>query len=86
MADVFSKRKRSAVMAAIRSRGNKATELRLVAVFRAQGITGWRRQRQLRMKVEGLKSKVTGRRAGSGQDARAYREAKSLENADLVMG
>jgi DNA mismatch endonuclease (patch repair protein) len=71
MADVFSKRKRSAVMAAIRSRGNKATELRLVAVFRAQGITGWRRQRQLRMKVEGLKSKVTGRRAGSGQDARA---------------
>ena len=47
MADVFSKRKRSAVMAAIRSRGNKATELRLAAVFRAQGITGWRRHRSL---------------------------------------
>lgn len=43
MPDVFSKRKRSAVMAAIRSRGNKATELRLITIFRAHGITGWRR-------------------------------------------
>ena len=41
--DVFTKAKRSAVMAAIRSRGNKATELRMVALFRAHGITGWRR-------------------------------------------
>ena len=47
MPDIFSKRKRSAVMAAIRSRGNKATELRLIAIFRAQGITGWRRHRPL---------------------------------------
>ena len=30
-------------MAATRSRGNKATELRLIAIFRAHGITGWRR-------------------------------------------
>ncbi len=30
-------------MAAIRSRGNKDTELRLVAILRAAGITGWRR-------------------------------------------
>jgi G:T-mismatch repair DNA endonuclease (very short patch repair protein) len=29
MADIFTKRKRSAVMSAIRSRGNAATELRL---------------------------------------------------------
>lgn len=29
MADIFTKRKRSAVMLAIRSRGNAATELRL---------------------------------------------------------
>ena len=30
-------------MALIRSRGNKATELRMIALFRAHGITGWRR-------------------------------------------
>ena len=29
--------------ARIRSHGNKATELRLIALFRAHGITGWRR-------------------------------------------
>lgn len=43
MADVFTKKKRSQVMAAIRSRGNKDTELRLAAILRAAGITGWRR-------------------------------------------
>jgi len=34
-------------MAAIRSRGNKATELQLVAILRASGITGWRRHQAL---------------------------------------
>lgn len=43
MADVFSKRKRSQVMAAIRSKGNKDTELKLAAILRAHGIKGWRR-------------------------------------------
>lgn len=43
MPDVFTKRKRSAVMALIRSRGNRDTELRLIALMRANGITGWRR-------------------------------------------
>ena len=43
MADVFTKAKRSAVMSLIRSRGNRATELRLVALMREYGITGWRR-------------------------------------------
>ena len=33
MADIFTKAKRSAVMAAIRSRGNKATELRMIALI-----------------------------------------------------
>ncbi|MEO7415158.1 MAG: very short patch repair endonuclease [Opitutaceae bacterium] len=47
MSDVFSNRKRSAVMALIRSRGNKATELRLIAIFRANRITGWRRGSKL---------------------------------------
>ena len=43
MADIFSKRKRSAVMAAVRSHGNRGTELRLIAIFRSHKITGWRR-------------------------------------------
>ena len=51
MSDIFSKRKRSAVMAAIRSRGNAATELRLIALMRAHGITGWRRGASLRRKA-----------------------------------
>lgn len=34
-------------MAAIRSTGNKATELRLIQVFRAHRITGWRRGSKL---------------------------------------
>jgi DNA mismatch endonuclease (patch repair protein) len=45
MADVFTKRKRSEVMAKIRGKGNRATELALVSVFREHGITGWRRHR-----------------------------------------
>ena len=47
MADVFSKAKRSVVMAAIRSSGNKTTELRLAAIFRAHHVTGWRRNQKL---------------------------------------
>jgi len=43
MADVFTREKRSAVMSLIRSRGNSATELRLIALMREHGITGWRR-------------------------------------------
>src|SRR5688572_7864798 len=43
MADVFTPAKRSAVMSLIRSRGNFATELRLIALMREHGITGWRR-------------------------------------------
>jgi DNA mismatch endonuclease (patch repair protein) len=45
--DVFTKKKRSQVMAAIRSRGNKATELKLVSILRAAGITGWRRHQPI---------------------------------------
>lgn len=45
--DVFSKKKRSEIMSLIRSRGNKATELRLIEIFREYGITGWRRNQTL---------------------------------------
>ena len=47
MVDVFTKKKRSQVMASIRSRGNKATELKLAAILRTAGITGWLRHRPL---------------------------------------
>lgn len=43
MADIFTKQKRSEVMARIRSRGNCATELRLASLMRRAGIRGWRR-------------------------------------------
>ena len=45
MTDVFTKAKRSEVMSRVRSRGNRSTELRLMAIFRAHGISGWRRNR-----------------------------------------
>src|SRR5437588_375150 len=41
MPDVFTKAKRSELMSRVRGRGNKATELAMVAVLRRQGITGW---------------------------------------------
>jgi DNA mismatch endonuclease (patch repair protein) len=43
VADIYTKAKRSEVMSRIRGRGNKGTEVALVKVFRANGITGWRR-------------------------------------------
>ncbi|MBP7827577.1 MAG: very short patch repair endonuclease [Verrucomicrobia bacterium] len=76
MADVFSKAKRSEVMARIRSRGNKDTELALAKLLRAHRITGWRRQKVLTVgsrkrelaHSQGGRLKVVGRgsaRAGS---------------------
>jgi len=47
MADIWSKRKRSEVMATIRSRGNKATELAVVRLLRQHRITGWRRHQKV---------------------------------------
>lgn len=47
MADVFTKRKRSLVMAAIRSKSNKATEIKLLTIFKINRITGWRRNQSL---------------------------------------
>lgn len=43
MPDIFTKKKRSKIMSAIRSRRNRSTELKLIRIFRAHGITGWRR-------------------------------------------
>lgn len=43
MADIFTVEKRSLVMAAIRGRGNRTTEVRLASLLRRHRITGWRR-------------------------------------------
>ena len=43
MADIFTSRKRSEIMARVRSRRNRSTELALASAFRSAGITGWRR-------------------------------------------
>jgi DNA mismatch endonuclease (patch repair protein) len=45
--DVFSRRQRSRIMSRIRSRGNAATELRLIQIFRTHKIIGWRRNQKL---------------------------------------
>jgi len=47
MADIWSKQKRSDVMSRIRSQGNKETELRLIEIFKDEGIKGWRRKHKL---------------------------------------
>ncbi len=44
VADTLTKALRSARMSLIRSKGNKATEVRLARILRQAGITGWRRQ------------------------------------------
>lgn len=48
MADMFTKARRSEMMSLIRSFGNKSTEVRLVSLFRKQGIVGWRRHKVLK--------------------------------------
>ncbi len=58
MSDVFTKAKRSEVMSRIRGRGNKETEIALMKIFRAHGITGWRRQHSLRFTVHGSRFRV----------------------------
>ena len=56
MPDVFTPAKRSEVMSRIRSTGNAATELRLVALLRAEKITGWRRHLALALPHSRLRS------------------------------
>jgi len=43
VADVFAAEKRSEIMRQVKSKKNKSTELRLIEVFKENGITGWRR-------------------------------------------
>ena len=43
MADTLNAAQRSELMSRVRSRGNRATELRLISLLREHRITGWRR-------------------------------------------
>ncbi len=43
MADIVDANTRSIIMSSVRSHGNKSTELRLIALFKKAGLTGWRR-------------------------------------------
>lgn len=52
MPDVFTKAKRSQVMSAIRSRGNKDTELKFATILRDAHVTGWRRHRAIQGKPD----------------------------------
>ncbi|MBZ5572245.1 MAG: very short patch repair endonuclease [Acidobacteriia bacterium] len=45
--DIFSRSKRSEIMSRVRGRGNRATELALVSIFRRNRIVGWRRHAAL---------------------------------------
>jgi len=58
MADVYTRAERSALMAKVRGRGNLTTEEALAKVFRAEGWTGWRRQRPISGRSEGGRFRV----------------------------
>ncbi|RJQ45080.1 MAG: very short patch repair endonuclease [Nitrospiraceae bacterium] len=45
--DTFSKSERSKIMASVKSRGNKSTEIQFVSILKDKGITGWRRNYSL---------------------------------------
>ena len=47
MADTFSKEQRSSIMKAVKSKGNKSTELKLIQIFKEFEIKGWRRNYRL---------------------------------------
>jgi DNA mismatch endonuclease (patch repair protein) len=44
VADIFSAKQRSQIMALVKGRENVATELRLISIFKEHGIRGWRRR------------------------------------------
>lgn len=73
MPDVFSKAKRSEVMARIRSTGNRDTEQKLAGLMRAAGITGWRRQVKLRVETwRGEKSRSGERKGATVSAGKAF--------------
>jgi len=75
VSDVFTKTKRSAVMSRIRSKGNKETELRLIAIIWPNGITGWRGSVTLR--VPGKRTHAKARRKADRQERWSGRSVAS---------
>src|SRR5476651_2568382 len=55
MSDIFTKARRSEVMSRMRSRGNKDTEVVLARLLRANKISGWRRQQEVRIRKSGAR-------------------------------
>ena len=47
MVDTFSKTDRSRIMARVKSRNSKSTELRFISILKDKGITGWVRNYKL---------------------------------------
>jgi DNA mismatch endonuclease (patch repair protein) len=43
MSDIFTRTKRSDIMRRVKSSNNRSTELRLIEIFKANNIKGWRR-------------------------------------------
>jgi DNA mismatch endonuclease (patch repair protein) len=95
VADIFTKAKRSQIMSAIRSRGNKETELKFAAILRATGITGWRRHQPLPGRpdfvfrrervaifVDGCFWHGCPKHGGKPEDNRAYWIPKLLRNQE----
>lgn len=79
MPDVFTPAKRSEVMSRIRSTGNAATELRLVALMRTAGITGWRRHVQLPLGTTARSAPPS-----SSSSSKAQRSTKSEGGSTLA--
>lgn len=48
MTDTFDNDKRSEIMRKVKSKKNKSTELRLMMIFKQNGITGWKRNYQVK--------------------------------------
>jgi len=41
--DTFSKTERSRIMACVKSKNNKSTELQFISILKKEGVSGWRR-------------------------------------------
>lgn len=58
MTDMFTRKKRSSIMATIRGKGNKSTELRFMRMMRKHNIRGWKRGSNLRGRPDFIFSKL----------------------------
>lgn len=56
--DIYSPDQRSKVMASVRSRENKTTELRLTEFFRKHRIVGWRRHQSVAIPVRPIRGRA----------------------------